>query len=157
MKQRLYLETSIVSYLAARPAGDLVLAARQHITWQWWEYRKSAFDVHISQAVVDEAGDGDPQAAMRRLTLLGGLPRLETSPAAVELGESLVQGGLLPRKAATDALHVAVATVHEMDLLLTWNCKHLANGEIVGALARAMRSRGFELPVICTPDELMGE
>ncbi len=155
--KRVYIETSIVSYLTARPSRDLVLAARQQITGDWWEDRRSEFELFISQYVLDEAGDGDPLAARRRLELLDELPVLEITDEAVELGEALIHEGVLPPKAVTDALHIAIAVVHEMDVLLTWNCKHLANAETLGAVTRVIRTRGFESPVICTPDELMGE
>ncbi len=157
MKKRVYIETSIVSYLSARPSRDLIQAARQQITVDWWEDRRREFVLFVSQYVLDEAGDGDADAARRRLNLLDGLPLLETTGEAVELGEALIAEGAVPNKAVTDALHIAVATVHEMDILLTWNCQHLANAEILGAVSRIVRSKGYEPPVICTPDELMGE
>jgi hypothetical protein len=91
------------------------------------------------------------------LELLEALPLLETTEDAIKLSESLISDNVVPQKAVTDALHIAVATVHEMDVLLTWNCKHLANAEILGAVAKTIRTSGFEPPVICTPDELMGE
>ncbi len=75
---------------------------------------------------------------------------------ATALAESIVEAGLMPRKAAADTLHVALATAHELDILLTWNCRHLANAELVGDVARHVRSQGLEPPVICTPAELMG-
>jgi predicted nucleic acid-binding protein len=157
MKKRVYIETSIASYLTARPSRDLIQAARQQITNDWWEDRRSEFDLFISQYVLDEAEGGDVIAARRRLELLDGLPLLETTEEAMDLGESLITTGAIPKKAVTDALHVAIATVHEMNVLLTWNCTHLANAEMLGEVAKVLRSRGYEPPVICTPDELMGE
>ncbi len=157
MRKRVYIETSIASYVTARPSRDLIQTARQQITSEWWEHRRGEFDLFISQYVLDEAGDGDIEASRRRLKLLEGLPLLETSDEAIQLGQALISEGAIPQKAVTDSLHVAVATVHEMDVLLTWNCKHLANAEILGDLARVVRSRGYEPPIICTPDELMGD
>ena len=157
MKKRVYIETSIASYLTARPSRDLIQAARQQITTDWWEDRRSEFELFVSQYVLDEAGEGDLAAARRRLELLSGLPVLRTAEEATDLAEALLADGVLPRKAATDALHIAVLTVHELNILLTWNCKHLANAEILGEVGRNLRSRGYEPPVICTPDELMGE
>jgi hypothetical protein len=135
----------------------LIQAARQQITNDWWEDRRNDFDLFASQYVVDEAGDGDFDASRQRLSLLLGLPLLQTTDEAVELGESLVAAGVIPQKAVTDALHIAVATIHEMDVLLTWNCRHLANAEIIARVSRIIRAGGYELPIICTPDELMGE
>ena len=157
MKQRVYLETTIVSYLTSKPSRDLILAARQELTRQWWEERRHDFELYISQFVVDEAGGGDPIAAEQRLQILEGLSQLNITEEVMLLGENLIRKGILPEKAATDGLHIAVATVNEMDVLLTWNCRHLANAEILGVVNRFIRSEGFETPIICTPDELMGE
>jgi predicted nucleic acid-binding protein len=155
--KRVYLETTIVSYLTSRPSRDLVIAARQEITREWWEEHRQRYELCISQFVLDEAGDGDPDVARRRLSLLSALPLLEITEQVVELGEKFLQEGILPRRAATDAFHIATATVHEMDVLLTWNCAHLANAELLGDIARTVRGFGYEPPVVCTPDELMGE
>jgi len=155
--KRVYLETTIMSYLTARPGRDLIRAARQEVTRLWWDERSPDFDLYISQFVLDEAGEGDEDAARRRLLLLEELPLLETTEQVVALGQAFVQQDIMPQRAATDALHVAVATVHGMDVLLTWNCRHLANAELLGDIARLIRSKGYEPPVICTPDELMGE
>jgi len=157
MKKRVYLETTIVSYLTARPSRDLIQVARQELTREWWEERRDDFDLYISQFVVDEAGSGDAVAAEKRLRILDNLQQLAVTDEAIALGEMLIREGALPEKAATDGLHRALATVHEMDVLLTWNCRHLANAEILGVVNRLIRSRGFESPIICTPDELMGE
>lgn len=157
MKKSVYIETSIASYVTARPSRDLIQAARQHITNEWWEYRRSDFNLFISQHVLDEAGDGDLEASRRRLELLEGLPLLQSTEEAVLLAEALIVKGPLPQKAATDALHIAVATIHEINVLLTWNCSHLANAELLGDVQRVIRSLGYEPPMICTPDELMGE
>ncbi len=157
MPKRVYLETTIMSYLTARPGRDLIRAARQEVTRLWWDERSPDFDLYISQFVLDEAGEGDEDAARRRLLLLEELPLLETTEQVVALGQAFVQQDIMPQRAATDALHVAVATVHGMDVLLTWNCRHLANAELLGDIARLIRSKGYEPPVICTPDELMGE
>jgi len=157
MPKHVYIETTIVSYLTARPTRDLIQAARQELTREWWETRRGGFDTFASQLVIDEAGDGDPDAAQRRLALLEGVPLLDLTDEATVLGAALVEEGIIPAKAATDALHVAVSAVHEVDILLTWNCRHLANGEILGEIFRLVRSRGCEPPIICTPEELMGE
>lgn len=107
--------------------------------------------------MLDEAGDGDPKAAARRLELLAGLPELPLTTEIYELAGGLVGSGLLPEKAEADSVHIAIATVHEMDVLLTWNCTHLANASLLVNLGRHLRGQGYEAPIICTPDELMGE
>ena len=157
MKQRVYLETTIVSYLTARPSRNLILAAHQEVTRQWWEGPREQFGLYVSQFVVDEASDGDPTAAGERLKLLNGLPLLPLTDEVRDVATGLLDAGVLPRKAQADGVHIAVATVHEMDVLLTWNCRHLANAVILGNVGRHLRDSGYEAPIICTPDELMGE
>jgi len=154
--KHVYLETTIASYLASRPSRDLVIAARQELTREWWEDRRSQYALYVSQVVIDEAGDGDPEAAIKRLGYLEGIELLETTDSAVALAEALLQEGAVPEKAADDALHIAIATVHEMDILLTWNCRHIANADTLGAIGKLIRKLGYEPPVICTPDELTG-
>lgn len=157
MKRRVYIETTIVSYLTARPSRDLIDVARQEITREWWVERREAFDLFISQFVVDEAGDGDPDAAVRRLTTLRGLRLLEFTPDITALAKALLAEGVFPAKAVTDAFHLAVTTVHRMDVLLTWNCRHLANAELLGAAFHLVRAKGYEPPIVCTPEGLMGD
>jgi len=152
-----YLETTIPSYLTAPPSRDLIRAARQQITLEWWDARRHEFELCISQFVLDEAGDGDPELARQRLELLRDVPILEAVAPAYELAEALTRERALPKKAATDALHVAMATVHDVDILLTWNCTHLANPELLGGVQRVIWSEGHRPPVICTPGEMMGE
>jgi hypothetical protein len=152
----LYVETTIVSYLTAWPGRDLVVAARQQITGEWWKEQRHRFSVFASQFVLDEASQGDPDAARRRLDLLKGIPLLKSDEAVVELAEELIRESILPAKAVTDAFHISLAAVHRMDYLLTWNCRHLANAEMAVSVGRLIRGKGYEPSVICTPDELMG-
>ncbi len=126
MKLKVYIETSVISYLTARPSRDLVTAAHQQLTIDWWEDRSTDFDLYISQLVVREASAGDEDAAKRRLNVVEQIPLLELNEEVLTLAHSLVEDGPLPQKASEDALHIAVATVHGMDFLLTWNCKHIA-------------------------------
>ena len=154
MKHSLYLETTIPSYLAARPSRDLIVAGHQQITKEWWEERRSAFHLFISQLVLDEAAAGNPSAARERMDLLKDLPMLDLTLEARFLTSAILASGALPRKAITDAAHIAIAAVHGMDFLLTWNCVHMANAGIARAIASTCRRAGFECPVICTPEEL---
>jgi hypothetical protein len=156
MQPTVYIETSIVSYLTARSSRDLVTAAHQQITQQWWARRRADFDLFISQFVIQEASMGDPEMAQKRLGELQALPLLVVSGETEGLARQLVTSGTLPEKAAVDALHIAVATVHGMDYLMTWNCKHIANAELQAKVTAVCRDRGFEPPVICTPEELLG-
>lgn len=152
----LYLENSVLSYLAAHPARDLVTAARQQVTRDWWTNRRFHFTLYASQVVLDEASRGDPAASARRLALVTGVPLLDVTDAATALARRLEALAAFPAKASIDALHVAVATVHGMDYLLTWNLRHIANAEQRPLIERTCRTAGYRAPVICTPDELMG-
>ncbi len=156
MSERVYLETSIISYLAAHPSRDLVTAARQQLTHEWWARRRPAFEVCISELVVAEAAAGDPDAAARRAQLIRDLPSLSISEEAIALARNLVQSAGLPARAAVDALHISLAAFHGIDYLLTWNSTHIANAELRPKVERACRDNGYEPPVLCTPDELMG-
>lgn len=157
MKPKLYLETTVPSYLTAWPSRDLIRAGHQQITREWWQVRRARFDIYISQFVLDEAGAGDSEAARERLAALRGFPLLDPTDEVVELAEALTASLVLPKQAVTDAVHIALAAVHGMHFLLTWNCAHIANAEMVPAIESACRERGFECPVICTPEELMGQ
>ncbi len=151
--RRTYVETSVVSYLTAWPSRDLVRAAHQQVTREWWATRES-FELYISQFVLDEAAAGDGVAAAQRLEALRDVPLLNVTEDVIRLATDLVAGGGLPAKARVDALHVAVATVHGMDFLLTWNCAHIANASTRGTIEELCRAAGFEPPIICTPLEL---
>ncbi len=156
MKPKVYIETTIPSYLAACPSRDLVVAGNQELTREWWDERRDVFDLYISQFVLDEAGCGDQKAVRRRLDILAGLSEIRITEEASDLAEKLIREGIIPQKAAADAAHIAVAAVNEMDYLLTWNCKHIANAEIMKRIYRMCETEGFNCPVICTPAELMG-
>lgn len=154
-KPKVYVETTIVSYLTARLSRDLVTAAHQQITQQWWNDRRKAFDLFASQAVVKEAGEGDEAMAGFRLKVLEGLPLLDITEEVSSFAEELIRVGPMPPKAAVDAVHVAASVVHRLDYLLTWNCTHLANAAIRIKIDQMCRSRGHLPVVICTPEELM--
>jgi hypothetical protein len=156
MNPKTYVETTIISYLTARPSRDLVRAAHQQVTEEWWRGR-AAHDLYISQFVIDEAGRGDPKAAARRLEAIRGIPLLDLTVDVGALATDLLTKGGLPEKARVDALHVATATVNGMDYLLTWNCKHIANATLRGKIEEICRSAGFAPPIICTPIELSGD
>ncbi len=157
MKDRVYIETTIVSYLAARLSRDLIVAAHQQLTEEWWWQRRSSFDLFTSQVVVREAAAGDREMAQGRLDLLAEIPLLAIDESALKLATQLLQRGMIPARAAEDASHIAIATVHGMDYLLTWNCKHIANAQMQKAVAEICRAAGYEPPTICTPEELMGD
>lgn len=155
--ETLYVETTIVSYLVANPSRDPILAAHQLLTRQWWQDERTRYGCVTSQEVVREAGLGDAEMSRRRLEALAGLPLIGIDESARELTRALLATGILPPAAGSDALHVVVASRHQIAILLTWNCRHLANPHIAGRLRAFMERRGLVLPEICTPVELMGD
>ncbi|MEG4441679.1 type II toxin-antitoxin system VapC family toxin [Microcoleus sp. AT9_B5] len=156
MSETLYIETSILGYLTARSTKNLILAANIEVTKDWWEYRRSAFTLYVSQAVLNEVAQGDTDIAVQRMELLRGVPSLELNQAVRDLASQFLTRSNLPPKAHIDAIHIAVATVHGLDYLLTWNCKHIANAQIQRKLAEICFDFGYELPILCTPYELLG-
>ena len=154
MKRRVYIETSVVSYLASRPSRDLVVAGRQQLTHTWWEVRRPAFDLVISQVVLDEVRAGDPNAAQRRLVFIADLPLLDVTTATAELAATLIERVPLPTQAGADAAHMAVAAFHGVDFLMTWNVAHIANATLRRRVEDICREQGYVAPILCTPDEL---
>lgn len=155
--EAVYLETSVVSYLVALPARDLVVAAHQQITRDWWEHRRHQFRCLISQVVVDEISAGDPSEIKKRQKFVESLDVLDVSVDAENLTQAIMRARVLPEKAIRDAAHIAVAAVHGIQYLSTWNCKHLANAQISRRVHKVCDSLGFLMPIICTPEELMGD
>jgi len=154
--QSVYIETSIVSYLTARPSRDVLAIARQQLTQQWWETCRSQYDLVVSALVEDEASRGDFDAADRRLQMIKSLRQIHPTPEVGILTKKLLTEGVLPRTAADDALHIALAVVHGIDYLLTWNCRHIDNARTKPMIRRLCEDRGYRFPEICTPEELMG-
>jgi hypothetical protein len=154
MKPRVYIETSILSYLTGRPSRDLVVAAHQQLTAEWWQQRDS-FELFASEFVLNEAREGDGDAATRRLAAAVELSMLTATDAAQALTARLLVAAAMPAKAAIDAAHVAVATIHGMQFLLTWNCAHIANAAMRPKIEGVCRDAGFQPPIICTPEELL--
>jgi hypothetical protein len=154
--ESVYLETTFISYLVARPSRDVVVAGHQQTTQDWWENRRSRFECSVSQVVIDEASVGDPAEVQKRLAVIGGLATLAITADANALTQAIMAGGILPPQVVRDAAHVAVAAVHAVDYLLTWNCKHLANAQIARRIAVVCEKLGRKMPIICTPEELMG-
>ena len=155
MKPKVYIETSIVSYLTAQPSRDIVTAARQQITREWWLTRRPNFDLYVSEFVLGEAVLGDSAASSLRLDALAGIPELRLAEDVPALAEELLRRGPLPQKAAVDALHIAAAVSGGLDYLLTWNFKHLANAAMRARIDGVCRELGYEPCIICTPEELL--
>ena len=155
--EKVYIETSIISYLTSRPSRDVVIAGHQQTTLDWWEVQRRQFELVASQLVIREASAGDATFAQQRLEALKGITLLATSEAALTLAQVLVERGPLPQKAAADALHIAIAVTNGIEYLLTWNCKHIANASMRGQVERLCRMQGYEPTIICTPDQLWND
>lgn len=157
MKPRVYIETSIFSYLTSRPSNDIRVVANQNTTVEWWETRRHSFELFISEFVVAEASQGRPEAANKRLEAIAGLPELIITDEVKGLAKALILEGAVPAKAEIDAFHIAVAAVNGIEYLLTWNCTHIANAVMRSRIEEICRQQGVEPPIICTPLELMEE
>jgi hypothetical protein len=156
MKPTLYLETTIPSYYTARPVRDVIVLAHQEITRTWWEHRLPLFDVYGAPVVLEEARQGDPEPARRRLAGLASFPVLDATPALESLAAMYMPQLALSGKALRDAAPLACAGGYERDYLLTWNCAHMANAEIRRRLMAIKAAGGRQTPIICPPEERMG-
>ena len=154
LKQKVYIETSIPSYLTAWRSRDLVVAGNQQTTKEWWD-RRDDFDLYISEFVLQEVANGDFNAANERLKSLDGISEIEITEEVAIIAERLLSNASLPSQARVDALHIATATIGGMDYLLTWNCAHIANPAFRFKIESVIRSFGYEPPIICTPLELL--
>lgn len=154
MKPKVYIETSVPSYLTAWRSRDLVVAGNQETTREWWE-RRSDFELYISEFVIQEVSSGDFRAATDRLKSLDGIPEIEITEEVAVIAERLLLEASLPNKARVDALHIATAAIGGMDYLLTWNCAHIANPAFRFKIESVIRTFGYEPPIICTPQELL--
>ena len=152
-----YIESSVISYLTARPSRDVVTAARQAITLEWWEEHKTQYEIFLSELVLEEIGSGDSSATQRRLRMVENVPILETTGNAIGLSKLLIAEKAIPETSTEDALHIAIAAVQGMDFLLTWNFKHINNANTKEKIAGIITDSHFKSPVLCSPEELIHE
>ena len=157
MDRRVYLETTVISYLAARASRDVVIRAHQEVTRAWWLKRRKYFEVIVSDVVLEELGRGNKTAAASRLAYARNLSVVLSAEPSIALARLLLKKRAVPAVAEVDALHIAVAVANGADFLLTWNCRHIANAEMRAKIGAVCRDAGYEPPVICTPEELMGD
>jgi len=152
-----YIETTIVSYLVAKLTRDSIVAAHQKLTRQWWQEERPRYECVTSSEVVREAGLGDAEMSRRRVEVLSGLTVLAVDEPARSLARELMAANVLPPAAASDAIHAIVASQRHINILLTWNCRRLANPHLLGKLRGFMAAHELVLPEICTPIELMAQ
>jgi hypothetical protein len=152
-----YIETTIPSYYVARNARSILQASRQLATREWWDGGCSGFELVTSTETLNEAGEGDPEMAKERLDLLQRMRVLPVTREAADLARQLVASGLVPAIASPDAVHIALASVHRIDFLVTWNFKHIANPHIRERMRTRINESGYRMPVMCSPEELLNE
>ena len=155
MKPTVYIETSVISYLTAKPSRDLIVAAHQQITLDWWETALPHYDTFVSPIVLDEISRGDVNAVRARLEKVSSFPILEVLPEIRNLADIYFSKLDIPGKARADSYHLAVAAWHGIDFLVSWNCTHIVNGRIKMAIEEINARQGIRTPIICTPEELM--
>ena len=155
MKKTVYIETTIVSYLTGRPSGDLLIAARQLQTRQWWDEESKKHELLVSNAVLEEIAEGDTDQASKRLALIEGISVINMSDNVKDVAESLIHKCSIPPNSYYDAIHVAICAVYDIDLLLTWNCKHLANPFMLPKSYSVLQALGYTSPLIVTPEQLL--
>jgi hypothetical protein len=155
LKPKIYIETSIVSYLTSEPSNDIRVAANQQVTREWWNDKRFQYNLFISEFVVAEVSLGDQQEAKKRVTVIKEISQLKATEDVWGLGKKFMDDGPIPAKAEIDAYHIAVATVNGIEYLLTWNCSHIANAVMRPKIEAICREQNFEPPIICTPQELL--
>lgn len=155
MREKVYLETSVVSYLCSRPSRDLIVAANQEVTQEWWRGERSRYDCFVSEFVLAEIAAGDRDAAVKREEAIHGILVLAANEASEQLAREIMRQAKLPGNVADDVAHISIASVQGMDYLLTWNCAHIANPHWLRKLARIIAVQGYAMPVVCTPQALL--
>ena len=155
MNPGVYIETTVIGYLTSWSRQDATIAGHQNTTRQWWAMAHGRFELFVSQLVVRECSDGDRVAVKDRLNAIAGLPVLPITSEAEALAKSLIHGHAVPATQPNDAVHIAVAAVHRVQYLVSWNFRHIVNAAIRPAIERVCRDGGYDPPIICTPEELL--
>ena len=157
MNKSVYIESSVINYLTARPSRDLVIAGHQAVTAEWWDRHRLRYDVYVSPLVVEEISAGDASAAEERLRAIADIPSLTIAAEAESLAFALLASNAVPANSIRDALHIAIAAVQGIDYLVTWNFRHINNASTRTMVANVVSNSGLVCPVLCSPEELMGE
>jgi hypothetical protein len=150
-----YIESSVISYITARPNRDIVISARQAVTIEWWETYRNQFEIYVSELVLEEIGCGDPMAASHRIAIVKDIPILVISQSAISIAQALVKEKAIPESSTEDALHIGIAAVQNIDFLLTWNFKHMNNANTRIKIASIITELNYSSPIICSPEELI--
>lgn len=154
MPASVYIESSVISYLTARPSRDVVTAARQAITLDWWQNQRHKYEVYISALVEQEISTGDSVAAEQRIQAVSSIYSVAISPEAQAIAASLIASKAVPHNYVEDAMHIAIAAAQGTEYLLTWNFKHINNAETKSLIAKVVEASGYICPILCSPEEL---
>ena len=157
MNKSVHIESSVISYLTARPSRDLVIAGHQAVTAEWWNDRRLRYDVYVSLLVVEEISAGDASAAEERLRAIADIPSVTIAAEAESLASALLASNAVPANSVRDALHIAIAATQGIDYLITWNFRHINNASTRTMVINIVSNSGLICPVLCSPEELMGE
>ena len=157
MNKSVYIESSVISYLTARPSRDLVIAGHQALTAEWWNERRLRYDVYVSPLVVEEISAGDASAAEERLRVIADIPSVTIAAEAESLASALLDANAVPANSGRDALHVAIAATQGIDYLIMWNFRHINNASTRTMVVNVVSDFGLVCPVLCSSEELMGE
>ena len=155
MKRTVYVETTVVSYLTARPSSDLQIAGHQKSTRELWPKLLSDYTTYVSALVYREAARGDQDQATKRQKAIRPFLTLATTDEAQALADSIVAGKGIPSEYPEDALHVALASVNGVEVIVTWNFAHLNNPFTRMKVRQLVEKAGYECPEICSPEELL--
>ncbi|MYC78679.1 type II toxin-antitoxin system VapC family toxin [Candidatus Poribacteria bacterium] len=158
-KPRIYIETSVISYLTSRPSSNAGIRGCQYFTRYWWEnFAEQQFELVSSPIVQQEVSLGDRGASQKRLDVLEKLTLLDTPREALNfLSDDLINAGALPLKARIDSFHIAITAINNVQYLATWNFKHIANINKIPLIQQVCRKAGYQPPILCTPQQLLME
>ena len=154
--EKIYLESSVISFKSSRLSDNIDTCHMQLKTKKFWEYAIKRFEIYISDIVIGEIEKGDKTASSKRLKMVEPFKVIEATPEVLKLSEKYIKLLELPVKASLDALHIALACFYKMDFLVTWNCKHIANGEFIKKINGYNNKYGIYNSIIITPDFLLG-
>ncbi len=157
MKEKIYIETTVISYYVARPSRDIVIASRQQSTIEWWEYYKKEYECYMSTFVLEEISRGDKDLSNHRIELVKNMILLSEDEEVTELAEKYYDELKIPAKAKLDVFHIAIATLNEMDYILSWNMSHIVNPRLFKKIKKVNDEFGIKTPLICTPEMLIGD
>jgi hypothetical protein len=155
VKKRIYLETTVVSYVTAKPSRDIIVAGHQGATRELWPQLSMNYETYVSALVFEEARRGDTDQAHIRLAAIEPFPMLDVDDEAQSLAEKIILRRAVPAEYPEDALHIAVAAVNGMEVILTWNFAHLNNPFTRKMVRQVVEGEGYECPEICSPEELL--